>query len=154
MKNKIGIIALISGIGLMIYFFLKSKKSLANQPLPDVYKDPPASSVADQIKNATMVNFNKLTQAEVSKYATWIDAIIDNLKTGKNTSLGTVNATVVNNSKTLAKIANPELIKVVNQWQKVRNLKIQDSLIFKSSTLDVTGSFPALVRKLKDIGFN
>ncbi|TKB96847.1 hypothetical protein [Pedobacter cryophilus] len=163
MKSKIGIFALVAGIGLLVYYFIKEQKNKKDSKSiqeaialtePEVVKTPPSSTVAENIKKAAKVNLNNLTQAQVEQFAKWIDSIIADLKTANQSIFGSASKTVQVNSGFLIKLSGSQLIRVVNQWQKARNLKIQDSLIYKSNILDVTGSISKLKKKIIDIGFN
>jgi hypothetical protein len=154
MKNKIGIAALVAGVGVIFYYFFKryKDKKAANQPLPELDTQLPSINVADVIEKAAIKNANKLSQAEVERLAKWIDAIIDGLKGNLFGVSLAVNKTVSGNSNTLAGLAGSELKKVVYQWQKVRQARIQESLIYHTTTFDT--SLSAFVKKLKEIGFN
>ncbi|MBC8051877.1 MAG: hypothetical protein H7Y13_02315 [Sphingobacteriaceae bacterium] len=156
-SNKIAILGLIAGLGLVIFFFWKKVRAKAlNLPaaLPIV-----GQNVAQKIEIGYSKDMVTFSEFEVKKYAGWIDAIISEIKSLKDAAKKESTPKMLHNVDVLKSMSDANLRSVVNYWQKVRGANILKSPIFNSNEvlgfyyLDNTEKIPALLYRLQDLGF-
>ena len=150
--NKIAILGLITGLGLILFFFWKK---IASKNLPTAIPVAPivGQSVSKKIETGYSKDMVTFSEYEVKKYAGWIDTIVSEVEKLKTSTHKVATAQMVKNAETLKSMSDANLRAVVNYWQKVRVSKIINSPIFSVTYVDNTEAIPAFLRRLQDLGY-
>lgn len=138
-------------IAVLLYFYKKKKKeAILLQELPTTIVPVPAVTIVEKQVISASKGLSKLSDANIKKYATWIDRIEQILAdyrkaTGEKYAKPTVEA--VANAQALGLLNYADLNAVVTYWQSVRKRKILSALSMFSDTTD---KLSGLVQKLKN----
>lgn len=151
-SNNITILALFAGIGVLAWFLIRKFKK-ASPILAGQTSNAPALTVADRIVQGYDADLKTFSDAEIKKYAGWIDTIIDGARTLKSSGKTVATDQMIYNANILKSMSDANLKAVVNYWQGVRLTKIIESDMFKAHYVDNSETIPAFFRRLQDIGF-
>lgn len=148
MKSKLEIFALVAGIGLMVFFFLKKAKAAV--VMPTTIK-PNSPNVTEKIAIAFNASLATLNADEIKRYAGWIDTLNQELANQKAKRSINATAKMVYNANGLKSLSEANLKAVIGYWQKARGLKIEQAAFYKGPVQDNTEAIPAFIRRLRDL---
>jgi hypothetical protein len=151
-KNKLGIAALVIGVGVLVVFVmqkLKKDKDAKKQSVPP--PAPQTGTIAEKIAAAYNNSLAHLKQDEIKRYSGWIDAINTDVLNQKSKSTIQATAQMIKNAQFLTDLANVDLKAVVAYWEKARGIKLNKSIFYTSAIYDGTQTIPAFVRRIKDV---
>jgi hypothetical protein len=154
-SNKITLLSLVAGLGLIGFFVWKK---LQNKPLlPAAISSVPVQAPALNVTQKLQIGYAKdmitFSDAEVKKYAGWIDAMISEVNSLKTASKKVATKKLIYNADVLKSMSDANLKAVVNYWQKVRSGNIIKSPIFSVTYVDNTETIPRLLSRLLDLGY-
>lgn len=149
-NNKLGIAALVIGVGVLVVFYLKKLKKPTDQT-SNVPVIPINGTIAEKIAAKYNASIASLSEAEIQRYAGWIDAI--NTDVANQKSKGTAQATeaMIYNANFLTSLSTPNLKTVVTYWEKARGIKINKSVFYTNPITDGTQTISSFVRRLRDV---
>jgi DNA-directed RNA polymerase sigma subunit (sigma70/sigma32) len=143
-NNKtIAFALLVIAAGAIVYFVLGNKKAKAAEAtLAPAVSDPKKSkpiTVAETIATKSTSAVGTLSDAEIKKYATWIDRILQILVQSRNerkSKYAIPTEEALSNADALNKLSNANLRAVVNYWKGIRgSLKGLDMFVDNSGRL-------------------
>ncbi|WP_113636104.1 hypothetical protein [Nubsella zeaxanthinifaciens] len=145
---------LIMGAAAIVYFFFIRKKAKAatEAALAPAVTDQKKKTitVADKIATKSTLAAGTLSEAEIKKYATWIDRILQILaqsRLDRKNKYGVPTEEALSNADALSRLSDANLRSVVNYWKGIRGaLKVLDMFV------DTSGRLIALTYRLDELG--
>ena len=151
--RSIALFVLVVGVlGAIAYFLLRKKKK--DELLAKSASSTAAGQKPRTIREKIMVAYNKglstLTDAEIKKYATWIDRLEQMVLANPTGGYFTATAEAIYNANMLLGLSDDNFKAVVNYWQAVRGRNISSNAAFRG-VMDESGSLPNLLFRLRDL---
>jgi len=138
--------------GAIVYFFLFKNKAAAAAPKITVPAAKPKVNVTNKIVAAYDKGLATLSEAEIKKYATWIDRILQILaqsRIERKSKYGVPNEEALSNADALTALSNDNLRAVANYWIAVRNGDLSQAFDMIS---DESGRLIELPFRFRDLG--
>lgn len=138
--------------GALVYFLTRSKRVAAAVPKTAMPAATTKPTVAQKIAVAYEKGLATLTDAEVKRYATWIDRISQILaqsRTERKSQYGQPTEEALSNADSLNKLSDDNLRAVANYWKAVRGVGLESAL---DMFTDDSGRLIDLTARLDELG--